>query len=137
MKKFFHLGLVCLAGLGVATAAQATNGMNMIGTGAVSSGMGGADVAVPAGCTAIAGNPAQLATTCNQVISVGSAFLMALHERGRPRPGRRGQRVSTLSPYPLWAMPSAWAPLAFPWAWGCSPRAAWALISRTCRPGPA
>jgi long-chain fatty acid transport protein len=35
----------------------ATNGMNMIGTGAVSAGMGGADVAVPAGCTAIAGNP--------------------------------------------------------------------------------
>jgi long-chain fatty acid transport protein len=53
----------------------ATNGMNMIGTGAVSIGMGGADVAVPAGCTAIAGNPAQLATTCNRVISLGSAFL--------------------------------------------------------------
>ena len=48
----------------------------MIGTGAVASGMGGADVAVPAGCTAIAGNPAQLATTCNRVISVGGAFLM-------------------------------------------------------------
>ena len=53
----------------------ATNGMNMIGTGAVSAGMGGADVAVPAGCTAIAGNPAQLATTCNRVISVGSALM--------------------------------------------------------------
>ncbi len=49
--------------------------MNMIGTGAVSAGMGGADVAVPAGCTAIAGNPAQLATTCNRVISVGGSFL--------------------------------------------------------------
>jgi long-chain fatty acid transport protein len=54
----------------------ATNGMNTIGTGAVSAGMGGADVAVPAGCTAIAGNPAQLATTCNRVISVGGAFLV-------------------------------------------------------------
>lgn len=53
----------------------ATNGMNMIGTGAVSAGMGGADVAVPAGCTAIAGNPAQLATTCNRVISVGSSLM--------------------------------------------------------------
>lgn len=53
----------------------ATNGMNMIGTGAVSAGMGGADVAVPSGCTAIAGNPAQLATTCNRVISVGGSFL--------------------------------------------------------------
>ncbi|APG28372.1 hypothetical protein A7E78_11230 [Syntrophotalea acetylenivorans] len=53
----------------------ATNGMNMIGTGAVSAGMGGADVAVPAGCTAIAGNPAQLATTCNRVITVGSALM--------------------------------------------------------------
>jgi long-chain fatty acid transport protein len=54
----------------------ATNGMNTIGTGAVSAGMGGADVAVPSGCTAIAGNPAQLATTCNRVISVGGAFLV-------------------------------------------------------------
>jgi long-chain fatty acid transport protein len=53
----------------------ATNGMNMIGTGAVSAGMGGADVAVPAGCTAIAGNPAQLATTCNRVVSLGGSFL--------------------------------------------------------------
>lgn len=53
----------------------ATNGMNIIGTGAVSAGMGGADVAVPAGCTAIAGNPAQLATTCNRVISMGGSFL--------------------------------------------------------------
>ncbi len=58
------------------TSAWATNGMNMIGTGAVSSGMGGADVAVPAGCTAIAGNPAQLATTCNRVISGGAGLLM-------------------------------------------------------------
>lgn len=55
--------------------ALATNGMNMIGTGAVSAGMGGADAAVPAGCTAIAGNPAQLATTCNRVITVGSALM--------------------------------------------------------------
>ncbi len=58
------------------SAALATNGMNMIGTGAVASGMGGADVAVPAGCTAIAGNPAQLATTCNKVVSAGTALLM-------------------------------------------------------------
>ncbi len=57
-------------------AALATNGMNMIGTGAVASGMGGADAAVPAGCTAIAGNPAQLATTCNRVVSAGTAILI-------------------------------------------------------------
>ena len=64
--------------------ARATNGMNMIGTGAVSSGMAGADVAVPAGCTAIAGNPAQLATTCSQVVSVGSAFLAPVMETTMP-----------------------------------------------------
>ncbi len=68
-------------------AALATNGMNMIGTGAVSSGMGGADVAVPAGCTAIAGNPAQLATTCNRVVSVGTAFLMPSMEVTQPGAG--------------------------------------------------
>jgi len=50
--------------------------MNMIGATAVSSGMGGADAAVPAGCTAVAANPAQLATTCNRVFSFGGSFLM-------------------------------------------------------------
>ncbi len=67
----FLVTLMCFAPL----TALATNGMNMIGTGAVSAGMGGADAAVPAGCTAIAGNPAQLATTCNRVISVGTGLL--------------------------------------------------------------
>ena len=62
----------------------ATNGMNMIGTGAVSAGMGGADVAVPAGCTAIAGNPAQLATTCNRVISVADRFFFPTWKTRRP-----------------------------------------------------
>ena len=76
MKKRVISGLIvatlmCFSPL----TALATNGMNMIGTGAVSAGMGGADAAVPAGCTAIAGNPAQLATTCNRVISVGSALM--------------------------------------------------------------
>ncbi len=76
MKRVAIFLVAALAAIVMPAAAWATNGMNMIGTGAVSSGMGGADVAVPAGCTAIAGNPAQLATTCNRVVSVGSAFLI-------------------------------------------------------------
>lgn len=76
MNKRFLPGLIVVTlMLFTPLTALATNGMNMIGTGAVSAGMGGADVAVPAGCTAIAGNPAQLATTCNRVISVGSALM--------------------------------------------------------------
>ncbi|MCF8041804.1 MAG: outer membrane protein transport protein [Desulfarculaceae bacterium] len=75
MKRMLGAMLTALLVLSAPAWAWATNGMNMIGTGAVSSGMGGADVAVPAGCTAIAGNPAQLATTCNRVVSVGGAFL--------------------------------------------------------------
>jgi long-chain fatty acid transport protein len=76
MKKWFIPGLIVVGSMFFTPlTALATNGMNMIGTGAVSAGMGGADVAVPAGCTAIAGNPAQLATTCNRVISVGGSFL--------------------------------------------------------------
>lgn len=76
MKKRVIPGLIVVAlMLFTPLTGWATNGMNMIGTGAVSAGMGGADVAVPAGCTAIAGNPAQLATTCNRVISVGSALM--------------------------------------------------------------
>ncbi|KMY65781.1 hypothetical protein AAU61_20330 [Desulfocarbo indianensis] len=71
-------------------AALATNGMNMIGTGAVASGMGGADAAVPAGCTAIAGNPAQLATTCNRVVSAGTALLMPKMDVQMPGSGEVG-----------------------------------------------
>lgn len=86
MKKIV-IAAICAFVLAMPGAALATNGMNMIGTGAVSSGMGGADVAVPAGCTAIAGNPAQLATTCNRVLSLGSAFLMPGMEVTRPGSG--------------------------------------------------
>jgi long-chain fatty acid transport protein len=76
MNKRFIPGLIVVTVMFLTPlTGWATNGMNMIGTGAVSAGMGGADVAVPAGCTAIAGNPAQLATTCNRVISVGGSFL--------------------------------------------------------------
>ena len=75
MRRMLGVILTALLVFGAPLGAWATNGMNTIGTGAVSMGMGGADVAVPAGCTAIAGNPAQLATTCNQVVSVGGTFL--------------------------------------------------------------
>jgi long-chain fatty acid transport protein len=76
MRKALWAALAAAVLAGWPAGALATNGMNMIGTGAVASGMGGADAAVPAGCTAIAGNPAQLASTCNQVVSAGGAFLM-------------------------------------------------------------
>lgn len=78
----------------------ATNGMNMIGTGAVSAGMGGADVAVPAGCTAIAGNPAQLATTCNRVLSVGSALMFPGME-DTPGGGTRVENEFQMFPVPF------------------------------------
>lgn len=84
MKKV----LVAFAALAMALAVPclglASNGMNMIGTGAVSSGMGGADAAVPAGCTAVAGNPAQLATTCDRVISVGASLMRPIMEVTMP-----------------------------------------------------
>ena len=51
MKKWAVLCIVVLAAALGPQAALATNGMNMIGTGPVSTAMGGADVAVPAGCT--------------------------------------------------------------------------------------
>ncbi len=78
----------------------ATNGMNMIGTGAVSAGMGGADVAVPSGCTAIAGNPAQLATTCNRVISVGGALMFPDME-DTPSGGSRTENEFQMFPVPF------------------------------------
>jgi long-chain fatty acid transport protein len=99
-QAFATLLALGLALVALATPAQATNGMNMIGTGAVSSGMGGADVAVPAGCTAIAGNPAQLATTCDRVISLGAAFLMPNLNTEVPGLGDEGNQFQ-LFPLPF------------------------------------
>jgi long-chain fatty acid transport protein len=110
----------------------ATNGMNMIGTGAVSAGMGGADVAVPAGCTAIAGNPAQLATTCNRVISVGSALMFPDME-DQPAGGSNVDNEFQMFPVPFIGYASASGPAAGPQVSASSRRAAWASILRTLK----
>ncbi|MDD2321532.1 MAG: outer membrane protein transport protein [Geobacteraceae bacterium] len=101
MKKMVIPGLIVVTlMLFTPLTGWATNGMNMIGTGAVSAGMGGADVAVPAGCTAIAGNPAQLATTCNRVISLGGAFLFPGME-DTPSGGSKTENEFQVFPVPF------------------------------------
>lgn len=100
MKRVFP-GLVVVTVVFLAPLTSwATNGMNMIGTGAVSAGMGGADAAVPSGCTAIAGNPAQLATTCNRVISMGSS-LMAPDMADTPAGGVQTNNEFQIFPVPF------------------------------------
>lgn len=53
----------------------ATNGMNMIGYGAISSGMGGADLALVDNVTAMNINPAGLAGCCRAQISIGDSTM--------------------------------------------------------------
>lgn len=53
----------------------ATNGMNMIGYGAISSGMGGADLALVDNVTAMNINPAGLASCCGPQVSVGDTIM--------------------------------------------------------------
>nr|WP_320113834.1 outer membrane protein transport protein [uncultured Desulfuromonas sp.] len=61
--------------MGFSATAWATNGMNMIGYGAVSSAMGGADLALVDNVTAMNINPAGLCGCCGSEISVGDSML--------------------------------------------------------------
>lgn len=56
---------------------MATNGMNMIGYGAISSAMGGADLALVDNVTAMNINPAGLASCCGPQISVGDTIMQS------------------------------------------------------------
>ena len=115
MKKFFLAmgGLALL--LTLAGPASASNGINMIGYGAIASGMGGADMAVPSGCTAIAGNPAQLATTCNRVISVAGSLMQPSMSVTMPGQDSVDNETQLL---PLGFLGYAQRVGASRWAWG-------------------
>lgn len=63
--------------IGYSSTAWATNGMNMIGYGAVSSAMGGADLALVDNATAMNINPAGLSGCCGSEISVGDSMLQS------------------------------------------------------------
>ncbi len=54
----------------------ATNGMNMIGYGVRSSGMGGADAAVDSDASGVAGNPAAMGQLADRSAAIGISLLM-------------------------------------------------------------
>ena len=54
----------------------ATNGMNMIGYGVRSSGMGGADVAVDSDASGVSGNPATMGQLTDRSVAIGISLLM-------------------------------------------------------------
>lgn len=56
--------------------AMATNGMNMIGYGVRSSGMGGADVAVDSDASGVSGNPATMGRLSDHSLTGGISLLM-------------------------------------------------------------
>nr|WP_320049973.1 outer membrane protein transport protein [uncultured Desulfuromonas sp.] len=67
--------LIIVAVCGLSPVAWATNGMNMIGYGAVSSAMGGADLALVDNVTAMNINPAGLSGCCGGEISIGDSMM--------------------------------------------------------------
>jgi len=100
--------------VGFSTTAWATNGMNMIGYGAVSSAMGGADLALVDNVTAMNINPAGLSGCCGSEISVGDSML-------QPRNHHQDQHGNNLLadeqlfhlPLLAWAQPIKNSPFIF------------------------
>ena len=77
MKKYFAaLGTMALVGTLAAAPAGATNGMDMIGYGTRSIGMGGADVAVAGDAGNVSGNPAAVSEATPSSANIGLTLLM-------------------------------------------------------------
>ena len=76
MKKFFAaLGTTALLGAVVVAPAGATNGMDMIGYGTRSIGMGGADVAIEGDAGNVSGNPAAVSEASPSSANIGLTLL--------------------------------------------------------------
>lgn len=86
--------------------ARATNGMNMIGYGAVSSGMGGADLALVDNATAMNINPAGLTGCCSPQLSAGISLMQSRNQH-KDTHGNDLQAKRQTFPVPLlaWAQP--------------------------------
>jgi len=77
MKRIFAaLGTMALVGTLAAAPAGATNGMDMIGYGTRSIGMGGADVAVAGDASNVSGNPAAVSEATPSSANIGVTLLM-------------------------------------------------------------
>jgi len=85
---------------------MATNGMNMIGYGAISSGMGGADLALVDNVTAMNINPAGLASCCGPQISVGDTIMQPRnHHQDHHGNDTQADKQSFHLPLLAWAQP--------------------------------
>ncbi len=76
MKRSTNFVMVLAVCVLFAGSALATNGMNMIGYGVRSSGMGGADAAADASFAGVAGNPATMGKIADRGLAVGVSLLM-------------------------------------------------------------
>lgn len=86
--------------------AMATNGMNMIGYGAISSSMGGADLALVDNATAMNINPAGLASCCSPQISIGDTIMQPRnHHRDHHENNTHARKKSFHLPLVAWAQP--------------------------------
>ncbi len=75
-KQIASLGAAALLVALAAAPAAATNGMQMIGTNARSTGMGGADVAADSDAAAVSGNPALICGCAPRSANIGFTALM-------------------------------------------------------------
>ncbi len=76
MKRSLNFAVVLAVCVLFTGSALATNGMNMIGYGVRSSGMGGADAAADAGFAGVAGNPATMGKLNDRGMALGVSLLM-------------------------------------------------------------
>jgi long-chain fatty acid transport protein len=81
----------------------ATNGMNMIGYGAVSSAMGGADLALVDNATAMNINPAGLSGCCDPQLSAGISLMFSRNHHNDTH-GNDLQATEQVFPVPLLAL---------------------------------
>lgn len=85
---------------------MATNGMNMIGYGAISSGMGGADLALVDNVTAMNINPAGLASCCGPQLSVGDTIMQPRnHHQDQHGNDTQADKKTFHLPLLAWAQP--------------------------------
>lgn len=111
-KKIVTICLLLLFTFAVPQLLWATNGMNMIGYGAASSGMGGADLALVDNVTAMNINPAGLAGCCGAQLSIGNSAMQP-HNQHRDMHGNDTQASAQVFYLPLlaWAYPLKNQPL--------------------------
>jgi len=113
VRRYTAISLAATMVMLVVTPSFATNGMNMIGYGAVSSGMGGADLAVVDNASAMNINPAGICSCEGPQASIGTSALMpTIHHQDTVNDLDSKKQIFPL-PLATYATPVEGTPLTF------------------------